>query len=101
MHLQGIWDQRVPTSWEVPEMATSNAEAPTTSNAGRINIKVKTLGQASYDLEVAEDVRPHSLNYNGNAPMLCLLQRAISTVFLENLICTLSFPRLSCRHGSF
>ena len=48
-------------------MAASNADAPTTSNAGQINIKVKTLGQASYDLEVAADVRPHSSGFAGKS----------------------------------
>ena len=34
---------------------SGDAAAPSSTNR-RINIKVKTLGQASYDLEVAEDV---------------------------------------------
>ena len=36
--------------------AGSNQAAPSGSSTGQINIKVKTLGQASYDLEVAGDV---------------------------------------------
>ena len=36
--------------------AAGGQAAPSSSNNSQIKIKVKTLGQASYDLEVAQDV---------------------------------------------
>lgn len=69
-------------------MATSNAEAPTTSNAGQINIKVKTLGQASYDLEVAADVR-----------LLCFRRESTLTVLASEGCSDSRSPTRSCPRG--